>query len=595
MAVRRVPSDREARRALAATPDDPSATPAALPLAVAALVLDNLAAAGRPAPEPEPVEVPRFADDAAPSGLAFVFRSGETPLHQLPEVMAGGVGLVDVDGDGFLDVYAVQGGPFPPIEPPGPPGDRLFRNRGDGTFDDATERSGIDHAGAGYGHGVAVGDIDNDGHPDLFLTRWRSYRLLHNRGDGTFDDVTEPAGLAGDRGWPTSAAFADLDGDGDLDLYVCHYVAWDAAHPRLCRSPARPDYTSCDPKALESEPDHVFRNDRGRFTDVTAEAGMTEDSGRGLGVVAADLDGDGRTDLFVANDGSANFFWRNLGGFRFEEAGLTSGLSANASGGYQAGMGVACGDLDGDGRIDLAVTNFFGESTSFYRNLGRGDFSERSAAVGLAAATRSILGFGVALFDADNDGRLDILSANGHVNDFRPAAPYAMPAQLLLGQPGGALADASARAGEPFRAHHLGRGLAVGDLDNDGRTDALLVALDEPLVVLRNRSECSGHWLTLSLVGSASNRDAVGAVVTIRQGGARQVAARFGGGSYLSAGDPRLHFGLGASPSAYAVEVRWPSGRVDSFAGLKADRGYALREGDPVERPLAGFRARAPR
>jgi hypothetical protein len=258
-------------------------------------------------------------------------------------------------------------------------------------------------------------------------------------------------------------------------------------------------------------------------------------------------------------------------------------------------MGVACGDLDGDGRIDLAVTNFLGESTSVYKNLGRGAFSERSAAFGLVAATRSVLGFGVALVDADNDGRLDLLSANGHVNDFRPDAPYEMPAQLLLGRPGGTLADVSARAGDPFLAPHLGRGLAAGDLDNDGRVDALLVALDEPLVVLRNRTEAPGHWLTLSLAGAASNRDAVGAVVTVRHREARQVAARFGGGSYLSAGDPRLHFGLGASRSADAVEVRWPSGRVDTFSGLEADRAYALREGDPSARPLAGFRGHAPR
>jgi thioredoxin-like negative regulator of GroEL len=595
LAVRRAPTDREARRALDATPDDRSAAPAALPLSVLALALNHLAPCDGPPAEATAAEIPRFSNDARGSGLTFVFRSGETPLHQLPEVMAGGVGLLDFDGDGFLDVYAVQGGPFPPATPPGTAGDRLFRNRGDGTFDDVTDRSGVGRAGTGYGHGVAVGDVDNDGRPDLFLTRWRSYRLLRNRGDGRFDDVTRLAGLAGDRGWPTSAAFADLDGDGDLDLYVCHYVAWDAAHPRLCQSPARSGYTSCDPKTLQPEPDHVYRNDRGRFTDVTAESGLAETTGRGLGVVAADLDGDGRIDLFVANDGSPNFFWRNLGEFRFEEAGLASGLSANASGGYQAGMGVACGDLDGDGRIDLVVTNFFGESTSFFKNLGRGNFSEQSAAVGLLALTRAMLGFGVALVDANNDGRIDFLSANGHVNDFRPSVPYAMPPQLLLGRPGGSLVDVSARAGEPFQVPHLGRGLASGDLDNDGLTDALLVALDEPPVVLRNRSRTSGHWLTLSLVGAASNRDAVGAVVTVRHGGAHQVAVRFGGGSYLSAGDPRLHFGLGASWSLAAMEVRWPSGRVDTFAGLEADRGYALREGDPMARPLVGFRAQAPR
>jgi hypothetical protein len=408
--------------------------------------------------------------------------------------------------------------------------------------------------------------------------------------------MTSAAGLSGERGWPTSAAFADLDGDGDLDLYVCHYVAWDPKHPQLCRSAIRPGaYTSCDPKLLEPEPDHVFRNDRGRFTDVTAESGMGETSGRGLGVVAADLDGDGRTDLFVANDGSANFFWRNRGGFRFEEAALTSGLSANASGGYQAGMGVACGDLDGDGQIDLAVTNFFGESTCFYRNLGRGDFADKSAAVGLLAPTRPLLGFGVGLVDVNNDGRLDLLSANGHVNDFRPSAPYAMPPQLLLGRSGGTLVDVSTRAGEPFRSTHLGRGLAAGDLDNDGRVDALLVALDEPLVLLHNRSQTLNHWLSLSLTGSVSNRDAIGALVTVRHGGSLEVAARFGGGSYLSASDPRLHFGLGASRLVDAVEVRWPSGRVDRFARLESDRGYALREGDPTARPLAVCRAPAQR
>jgi tetratricopeptide (TPR) repeat protein len=595
IAVRRAPSNREARRALDATSDDPAAAPAALALSVVGLALDHLAACNGPPAEVAAADVPRFIDDAGPSGLGFVFRSGETSLHQLPEVMAGGVGLLDFDGDGFLDVYAVQGGPFPPAVPPGIPGDRLFRNRGDGTFEDVTERSGLGRAGTGYGHGVAVGDIDNDGRPDLFLTRWHSYRLLRNRGDGTFEAATGPAGLGGDRGWPTSAAFADLDGDGDLDLYVCHYVAWDAAQPRLCLSPARPGYTSCDPKTLEPEPDHVFRNDGGRFTDVTAKSGLAETTGRGLGVVAADLDGDGRIDLFVANDGSPNFFWRNLGGFRFQEAGLASGLSANASGGYQAGMGVACGDLDGDGGVDLAVTNFLGESTSFYKNLGGGDFYEQSAAVGLVAATRSMLGFGVAFIDANNDGRLDLLSANGHVNDFRPNAAYAMPPQLLLGRPGGTLADVSARAGEPFQATHLGRGLAAGDIDNDGLTDALIVALDESLVVLRNRSKTSGHWLTLSLAGAASSRDAVGAIVTVRHRGGRQVAVRSGGGSYLSAGDPRLHFGLGASRLAESVEVRWPSGRVDTFADLEVDRGYLLHEGDLAARPLTGFRARAGR
>src|SRR5262249_35359492 len=225
-------------------------------------------------------------------------------------------------------------------------GDRLFRNKGDGSFEDVTDRSGLAALPGGYGHGAAVGDVDNDGRPDLFVTRWRAYALYRNRGDGSFEDVTNSWGLGGDRDWPTSAAFADLDGDGDLDLYVCHYVVWDAENPRLCRNAATHAFMSCNPLTCPARPDHVFRNDAGRFTDVSAEAGIVDRDGRGLGVVAADLDHDGRIDLFVANDKSANFLFRNLGGFRFEEVGHSSGVAAGAAGGYQAGMGVACGDFD---------------------------------------------------------------------------------------------------------------------------------------------------------------------------------------------------------------------------------------------------------
>ena len=315
-------------------------------------------------------------------------------------------------------------------------------------FEDVTDASGIGRFPRGHGHGVAVGDVDGDGHPDLFVTRWRSYALYRNKGDGTFEDVTTRAGLGGDRDWPTSAALADLDGDGDLDLYVCHYAAWDIENPRLCRNNANNAYLNCNPLDSEALPDHLFRNDAGRFVDVTTEAGIVDRDGRGLGVVAADLDDDGRVDLFVANDSSANFLFRNLGGMRFEEVGHAAGVAGNASGAYQAGMGVAAGDLDGDGLIDLAVTNFYGESTTFYRNLGGGNFTDATAAVGLAVASRRLLGFGVALFDADNDGRLDLASANGHVNDLRPNYPYQMPAQLLIGGADGRLTDCL-RPGRP--------------------------------------------------------------------------------------------------------------------------------------------------
>ncbi|HWE40295.1 MAG TPA: CRTAC1 family protein, partial [Isosphaeraceae bacterium] len=531
--------------------------------------------------------VPLFRDDAASAGLRFTFNNGETASRQLPEASSGGVGLLDYDGDGRLDVYLVHGGTFPPGKSPHPSADRLFRNRGNGTFEDVTRASGLSAFLGGYGHGVAVGDYDNDGRPDLFVTRWRSYALYHNRGNGTFEDATANAGRGGDRDWPTSSAFADLDGDGDLDLYVCHYLTWDAENPEVCRSPASGRVAACDPLRFAARPDHLFRNDRGRFVDVAKEAGIVDTDGRGLGVVAADFDEDGKLDLFVANDGTANFLFLNRGGLRFEEAGHMSGVAAAGGGGYRAGMGVARGDLDGDGRPDLAVTNFFGESTTFYQNLGDGLFTDRTAAVGLSAPTRYRLGFGIAFLDADDDGRLDLLTVNGHIADERPEIPYAMPAQLMLGGANGRLTDISAAAGAPFQVPRLGRGLAVGDLDDDGRVDAIVVGHEGPVAYFHNTGP-GGHSITIRLQGTTSNRDAVGARVTVEADGRRQVADRFGGGSYQSSSDPRLHFGLGTAARADAIEVRWPSGRVDRFPGLAADAVYLIREGEPAPRALGG-------
>jgi len=543
------------------------------------------------------LSVPTFADDAERRGLVFTFDNGQSANHQLPETMSGGVGVLDFDGDGWLDIYAVQGGPFPPRPGPPPPfGDRLFRNRGDGRFEDATVSSGLAALPGGYGHGVAVGDFDNDGRPDLFVTRWRSYALYHNLGQGRFEDVTASAGLGGDRDWPTSAAWADLDNDGDLDLYVCHYVKWDAVNPTLCDSPNQPGvgHTYCAPRDFPALPDRVFRNDGGRFVGVmTEKAGIVDRDGRGLGVVAADLDGDGKTDLFVANDTTANYFFHNRGAFRFSEEGLESGLATNAGGGFLAGMGVACGDFDGDGQVDLAVTNFFNESTTLYHNHGGGIFSDRSTAAGLAAATRQVLGFGLVALDANNDGRLDLVQANGHVNDYRPKTPYAMPAQLFLGDGAGNLLDVSNRAGAPWQVLRLGRGLAAGDLDNDGRIDILLVAENAPLALLHNQNASQDHFLMLALEGTTSNRDAVGARVAVTASGRTQVSTRFGGGSYQSASDQRLHFGLGPARIVDRVEVTWPSGGRDCYQGLDAGAGYRLREGDPAPKPLAGFAAPA--
>ncbi len=538
---------------------------------------------------------PAFVDDAESVGLRFAFDNGQTPLRQLPETMSGGVGLLDYDGDGWVDVYCVQGGALRRWPGEGAaanpsPGDRLFRNRGDGTFEDVTECSQLAAIawGQGYGLGVTVGDYDNDGHPDLFVTRLERYALYRNRGDGTFADVTARTGLAGRRDNPTSAAFADLDNDGDLDLYVCHYMIWDPDHPRLCLSD-HGEYFYCDPSKVEPAPDHLFRNDGGRFIDVTAEAGILDRGGRGLGVVAADLDDDGRIDLYVANDGTANYLFRNQGQFRFEDVALQAGVAGNASGGYQAGMGIACGDLDGDGRPDLLVTNFYGEGTTYYQNLGQGLFADRSNASGLGLATRYLLGFGIVLADVANAGLRDVIIANGHVNDNRPFYPYAMPARLYQNRSDGRLVDISSQAGPPWEVPRVGRGLAAGDLDNDGRCDAVILAQNEPLAYFHNRSERVGRFVTILLEGTKSNRDGVGARVTVTAGGWRQVAPRLGGGSYQSANDPRLHFGLGRSNRIESVEVRWPAGQVERWTDLPAGTGYRLREGDRTPHPLAGF------
>ncbi len=523
---------------------------------------------------------PAFRDDAQAAGLRFFHDNGHTRTpFPPPEMMCGGVALFDYDRDGWLDVYVVQAGGFPPAKSTSYEGDHLFRNKGDGTFEDVSESTGIAAFGRGYGNGVTCGDFDNDGWPDLFVTRWRSYALYRNRGDGRFEDITGKAGFGGDRDWPTSAAFADLDGDGDLDLYVCHYFVYDPRNPKRCHHPDSPSDSECMPLDYASLPDHVFRNDGGTFRDVTAEAGFPDPNGRGLGVVAAHLDDDDKIDLFVANDMTANYLFLNRGGFCFEETGHLGGVAASADGLYKSGMGVACGDLDGDGLIDLAVTNFYGESTTYFRNLGQGFFVDQTAQIGMLGPTRPLLGFGHAFLDANNDGRLDDLTANGHIFDGRPRIPFAMPLVLLAGTSTGRLSDVSERAGEPFRALHLGRGLAVGDLDNDGRVDAVVLAQNEPLVYLHNITEKPGHFLTLALEGTRSNRDAIGTRVTVVAGGQRLVAERFGGGSYQSASDPRLHFGLGDAASVETIEIRWPSGQFDRHVGVKADRVYLVREG----------------
>jgi hypothetical protein len=531
---------------------------------------------------------PVFTDEAQSSGLIFTFDNGLDPIHHLPETMSGGLAVLDYDGDGWLDVYCVQGGPFLAELRGKAQGDRLFRNQGDGTFTDVTVSSGLAAFPGGYGHGVAVGDYDNDGHPDVLVTRWRSYALYHNRGDGTFEDATESAGLGGDRDWPTSAAFADLDNDGDLDLYVCHYLVWDEANPQPCWDEKKKAYVFCGPPKFPSLPDHLFRNDNPHFTDVTEEAGIVDPHGEGLGVVACDYDGDGLQDLFVSNDQSASYYFKNLGGMKFQEIGETNGVASNAEGQYMAAMGLACGDPDQDGLPDMVITAFYNEGAMLMRNLGDSVFVDHSTATGLRLATRYKLGFGVGFLDFNADGRLDLAITNGHVDDFRPDEPWMMPAQLLAGTSDGRFVDVSDRAGPPWQVDRLGRGLVVVDIDNDGRQDVLINSQNQPMADLRNHTE-GGYWIVFKLEGTRSNRDAVGARVTLTVDGQRRSSWRFGGGSYQSAGDPRLHFGLGSADRVEEVEVLWPDGQVQRFGGLPSNTGFLLREGDPVPKPLPGY------
>jgi enediyne biosynthesis protein E4 len=576
LAARRDPTNQaasSARARLSKTNLEPRATAGSL----ADLLKASLPATRPPSSLRELHDLPRFTDHAESAGLSFTYNNGKSDLRQLPETMTGGLGLLDFDGDGWLDVYAVQGGPFPP-RPNAPFGDRLFRNLGNGRFADVTESSGLARFQGGFGMGIAVGDYDNDGLPDVFVTRWRSYALYHNLGKGRFADVTASAGLGGSRDWPTSAAWADLDNDGDLDLYVCHYVDWDPARSLPCPAPGGKGNDYCDPRLFTALPDHVFRNDAGQFVDVTGAAGIVDRDGRGLGVLAADLDLDGKVDLFVTNDTTANYFFHNQGGFRFTEEALASGLAASAGGGYMAGMGIALGDIDGDGLPDVVVTNFYGESTTLYHNHGDGIFSDRSITTGLAAATRYMLGFGIVALDANNDGRLDLAQVNGHINDYRPATPYAMRPQLFLGTASGKLTDVSARAGAPWQVFRVSRGVALGDLDRDGRLDLLVHAVNQPMAYFHNETS-GGHFISFRLEGVGSNRDAIGARLSVRAGNRRWSGFRFGGGSFESASGPGIHVGLGSTTRIDEVEVTWPSGRVNRYKNMHVDSAYRLREG----------------
>jgi tetratricopeptide (TPR) repeat protein len=527
--------------------------------------------------------------------INFSYDCGNDANLFIADTMGGGVGLIDHDGDGWLDVYFVNGCslPFDPGLPPRP--NRLYRNLGDGTFEDVTGRAGV--AGEGYGMGCAVGDFDDDGHDDLFVTGLDRTILYRNRGDGTFEDVTRAAGVSSSR-WTTAAGFGDLDRDGDLDLVAIAYVEADPGDIPDCRDESgRPIH--CPPDRFPAQFDHLFRNNGdGTFTDVSRAAGIEVPEGRGLGLAIADLDGDGLLDLFVANDGTANFLFRNLGGLRFEEIAQGAGVSHDGSGQATASMGVVADDLNGDGLIDLFHTNFINQSSTLRWNLGGGLFADRTLWANLSAPSRSRTGFGAAALDADNDGQLDLFVANGHVDD-QPwfNTPMAQTAQLFLARGGGRFAIAGDDVSPYFSRPLVGRGVAAGDLDNDGRVDLVVVHRDAPAVVLRNRTR-GGHWLGLRLRGTESGSSPVGARVACRIAGRETVRWQSSGTSYLSSNDPRIWFGLGSARVVDRLEVAWPSGAVQSWLDVPADQILDLREGNPAlstaVRPTEGTKGKIP-
>jgi hypothetical protein len=515
-----------------------------------------------------------FRDVAADSGIRFRFHTGTRGKHDLVEIMGGGIALIDANADGLLDLYLCNGGPVEAASGASDPPCRLFLNQGGWRFVDATEIANA--PGPSYAMGAAVGDFDNDGRDDLFVTGWRGQTLYRNLGGGRFDDVTERAGLVS-TSWSTSAAFADLDSDGDLDIYVCSYCDYDPMHAPYCAAPdGLRDY--CGPEVFRAQPDKLFRNNGdSTFSDVTATAGISAVcEARGLGVLVADFDDDGLLDLFVSNDGTRAFLFRNTGELKFKEVGQESGVAFDPDGHALAGMGVAWGDADGDGKGDLFVANFLGRSTIGYRNLSKGQFQAITDEWGLRP-TRDVLGFGLLLNDFDGDGTLDLLQVNGHVLDrVRLGVPLAMRPKLLVGK-NGRFSDRSTSAGAWFNAPVVARGLAVGDLDGDGRPDAVVSTLDAGPAVLRNVSSSSMVAITLKPRAGAGR--AIGAKIRAEVDGRCTYLHLIGGGSYLSASSQSAFLGLGEAERVELIEVIWPSGVLERWRDIAPGLTLTLEEG----------------
>jgi hypothetical protein len=523
---------------------------------------------------------PRLADAAARNGIAFAHEDGfDGVQYRIVETINGGVGLLDYDGDGWIDLYFTNGARAAATDPPAR--DALFRGLGGGAFREVTKDVGLGDELMSLG--VSVADADGDGDPDLFVANFGPNRLYRNDRGATFTEVAGEAGLAGDAAMHSGSAFLDMDRDGDLDLYVASYVIDRKTEQEPCRVRGIPSY--CPPLDYPAAPDHLYENQGdGRFRDVSEPSGIRAvEPGRGLGVLSGDFNDDGFADLYVANDRSANFMFLGDGRGRFSEAAFLNGTAYGEEGTELGSMGVEAADFDGDGLLDLCVTNYQGQINNLYRAVKPGEvYQERARLAGIAQGPQAEVAWGVCSADLDQDGLRDLFIANGHLNReagrIDSTTAYAQRNRLFRNLGGGRFEDASDRAGEALRIQGVYRGAAMGDLDNDGDVDLVVAAATGSPLLLLNGGGTRRHWTLLRLAGGGRNPDAIGARVVLSAGGRRQLAERRSSGSYLSANDPRLHFGLGDADRIESVEVRWPDGRTTTHRDLPADRVLTIRE-----------------
>ena len=536
----------------------------------------TLVRAGTP---PKPI----FSDITAEAGLTWRQFNGFSPDRYLIETMGGGVGLLDFDDDGWLDIFLLNGGETPRGRSEKSLQNALYRNLGSGKFVDVAVEAGLSRVKS-YGMGVAVADFDNDGHQDIFITGFPNCTLYHNNGNGTFTDVTADAGLQNTGRWASSAAWLDYDRDGFLDLVVCNYaeLSFEGVAPKCEYVNVR---TYCEQRAYKGMPLTIYRNNRnGTFTDVSRPSGLDRFVGRALGVVAIDIDDDGWPDLFVARDASPNLLLLNKHDGTFVDAGLEAEIAFDMNGNARAGMGVDAGDVNGDGRPDVVVTNFSFEFHSLFLNRGVFPFEDWTRASHLAGPTRADVGWGVRFVDFDNDGLLDLMIVNGHVieviESLQPQVKYRERPLLLHNLGNAVFEDVSFKAGTAFSQSYLARGLAIGDCDNDGAPDAIFTCIGDRPVLLRNNVGQKNSWIGLRLVGVKSNRDAIGARLTLRAGVRKLTRWLSGGSSYLSSHDKRIVFGLGNLTSSHPVDVEivWPNGGTQVASALEINRYHRIVE-----------------